>query len=58
MSPSRRRRPDAEPPAGRWQRREARKEAERARMQKHGASLRRIYRDASLKRARSTKKQP
>ena len=36
---------------GRWVRREARRKAERARLQKHGAGLRRVYLDAVRKRA-------
>jgi hypothetical protein len=34
----------------RWQRRDQRRRAERQRLQKHGAGLRRVYRDAVLKR--------
>jgi len=40
----------------RWQRREARQQAERRRMTKHGASLRRVYRDAVLRRATSRRR--
>jgi hypothetical protein len=40
---------------GRWQRRENRRHAERRRLQKHGATLRRVYRDAILKRLRARK---
>ncbi|HEY7466363.1 MAG TPA: hypothetical protein VIB47_06690 [Dehalococcoidia bacterium] len=40
---------------GRWQRRENRRLAERRRLQKHGATLRRVYRDAVLKRLRARK---
>jgi hypothetical protein len=36
--------------SNRWQRRERRKQAERRRIKKHGAALRRVYRDAVLKR--------
>ena len=41
---------------GRWQRREKRRRAERQRLQKHGAGLRRVYRDAVLKRLRGRKR--
>jgi hypothetical protein len=41
---------------GRWQRREQRRRAERRRLQKHGAGLRRVYRDAVLKRLRGRKR--
>jgi len=41
---------------GRWQRREQRKRTERQRQQKHGAGLRRVYRDAILKRLKTRKK--
>jgi hypothetical protein len=34
----------------RWQRREARRRAERERIQKHGATVRRVYADAVRKR--------
>jgi hypothetical protein len=34
----------------RWQRREKRRRSEKARQQKHGASLRRVYADAVRKR--------
>jgi hypothetical protein len=37
--------------SGRWLRREARRKAERERLKKHGASLRRVYLDAVRKRA-------
>jgi hypothetical protein len=36
--------------SARWQRRETRRKAERARIQKHGATLRRVYGDAVRKR--------
>ena len=36
---------------GRWVRREARRKAERERLQKHGGGLRRVYLDAVRKRA-------
>ena len=41
---------------GHWRRREQRRVAERRRQQKHGAGLRRVYRDAILKRLRARKK--
>jgi hypothetical protein len=41
---------------GRWQRRERRKQTERQRQQKHGATLKRVYRDAILKRLKARKK--
>jgi hypothetical protein len=41
---------------GRWQRRERRRQTERQRLQKHGAGLRRVYRDAILKRLKARKK--
>ena len=41
--------------SGRWQRREKRRLAERRRLQKHGATLHRVYRDATLKRLRARK---
>ncbi|HLG11102.1 MAG TPA: hypothetical protein VI876_05015 [Dehalococcoidia bacterium] len=41
---------------GRWRRREQRRHAERQRLQKHGSSLRRVYRDAVLKRLRARKR--
>jgi hypothetical protein len=41
--------------AGRWQRRELRRRRERERLQKHGASLRRVYADAVRKRAKANK---
>jgi hypothetical protein len=40
---------------GRWQRRELRRRRERERLQKHGASLRRVYADAVRKRAKAGK---
>jgi hypothetical protein len=39
----------------RWQRRELRRKRQRERLQKHGASLRRIYADAVRKRAKDAK---
>lgn len=51
MSPSRPREPEPEGSPGRAERREARRRAERQRMAKHGGGLRRVYRDALLKRA-------
>jgi len=47
---------DAAGRAGRWQRREARRRKQRERLQKHGASLRRVYIDAVRKRAKAGKK--
>jgi hypothetical protein len=41
---------------GRWQRRDRRRRAERARLQKHGAAIKRVYRDAILKRLKSRRK--
>ena len=41
---------------GRWRRREQRRRSERQRLQKHGAALRRVYRDAVLKRLRGRKR--
>jgi hypothetical protein len=41
---------------GHWRRREQRRRSERQRQQKHGAGLRRVYRDAILKRLRARKK--
>lgn len=41
--------------SGRWVRREGRRTAERERLQKHGASLRRVYADAVRKRAKAAK---
>jgi hypothetical protein len=38
--------------SGRWQRRELRRRKEKERIQKHGATLRRVYADAVRKRAR------
>ena len=40
----------------RWQRRNERKLSERNRLQKHGASVKRVYRDAILKRLRDKKR--
>ena len=42
--------------SGRWQRREKRRVAERARLQKHGATLRRVYSDAVRKRLEEQRK--
>jgi hypothetical protein len=42
--------------SGRWLRREARRKAERERLQKHGGALRRVYLDAVRKRAAGKKK--
>jgi hypothetical protein len=36
--------------SGRWQRRQKRRSSERARLKKHGATLRRVYADAVRKR--------
>jgi hypothetical protein len=44
--------------AQRWARREARRKSERARLQKHGGGLRRVYLDAVKKRAEAKKKPP
>ena len=41
--------------SGRWQRRERRRLTERSRLQKHGAGLKRVYRDAVLKRLKARK---
>jgi len=41
--------------SSRWKRRQERREAERNRLQKHGAALRTVYRDAILKRMRAKK---
>ena len=41
--------------SSRWRRRQERREAERNRLQKHGAALRTVYRDAILKRMRAKK---
>ena len=43
--------------SGRWQRRERRRLAERQRLKKHGAAIRRVYRDAILKRLKARRKQ-
>ena len=42
--------------SGRWLRREQRRKRVRERLQKHGASLRRVYADAIRKRARAKRK--
>ena len=42
---------EEEPPLSRQERREQRRRREEERMEKHGASLRRVYRDALGKRA-------
>jgi hypothetical protein len=42
--------------SSRWQRREKRRASERERLQKHGAGLRTVYRDAILKRMRDKKR--
>ncbi len=39
----------------RWARREQRRRARRERLEKHGASLRRVYADAVRKRAKAAK---
>jgi hypothetical protein len=44
--------------AQRWARREARRKAERERLQKHGGGLRRVYLDAVKKRAEAKKASP
>lgn len=41
--------------SGRWLRREKRRRSERERLQKHGASLRRVYIDAVRKRIQARK---
>ncbi len=41
--------------ANRWQRRERRRQAERQRLKKHGAAIKRVYRDALLKRLKARK---
>ena len=43
-------------PSGRWRRREQRRVNRRNRLEKHGAGLRRVYRDAILKRLRDRKR--
>ena len=42
--------------SGRWQRREDRRRSERARLQKHGVGLRRVYVDAVRKRLAERRK--
>jgi hypothetical protein len=42
-----------QPDAGRWARREMRRRSARERIEKHGASLRRVYADAVRKRLRA-----
>ena len=42
--------------SSRWQRRDQRRTSERSRLQKHGAALRTVYRDAILKRMRDKKR--
>ena len=42
--------------SGRWQRRQRRRQAERQRQKKHGATIKRVYRDAILKRLKAGKK--
>ncbi|HLF70565.1 MAG TPA: hypothetical protein VI759_00225 [Dehalococcoidia bacterium] len=44
---------DASGRSGRWRRRETRQKRARERLQKHGASLRRVYADAIRKRLRA-----
>src|SRR4051812_10785897 len=46
---------EREDAAQRWARREARRKAERERLQKHGGGLRRVYLDAVRKRAEAKK---
>jgi hypothetical protein len=41
--------------SGRWRRREQRRVSARNRLEKHGAGLRTVYRDAVLKRLRAGK---
>jgi hypothetical protein len=41
---------------GRWARRESRRRADRQRLKKHGATIKRIYRDAILKRLKDRRK--
>ncbi|HEX5141813.1 MAG TPA: hypothetical protein VFX19_12780 [Dehalococcoidia bacterium] len=43
---------DGDSAPAKWQRREQRRTRARERMQKHGATLRRVYADAVLKRLR------
>lgn len=43
-------------PATRQERREERRKRERERMAKHGSSLRRVYRDAILKRVENLRR--
>jgi hypothetical protein len=40
---------------GRWQRRERRRQAERSRQKKHGAAIKRVYRDAIRNRLTARK---
>ena len=47
---------DGDSRASRWQRRDQRRVSERSRLQKHGAGLRTVYRDAILKRMRDKKR--
>ena len=42
--------------SSRWQRRDQRRTSDRNRLQKHGAGLRTVYRDAILKRMRDKKR--
>jgi hypothetical protein len=42
--------------SNRWQRRQRRRQAERERQKKHGATIKRVYRDAILKRLKARKK--
>jgi hypothetical protein len=42
--------------SGRWRRREQRRVSRRNRLEKHGAGLRRVYRDAVLKRLRAKRR--
>jgi hypothetical protein len=42
--------------SGRWTRREQRRVSKRSRLEKHGAGLRTVYRDAVLKRLRAKKR--
>ncbi|MCH7718722.1 MAG: hypothetical protein IIB21_04565 [Chloroflexi bacterium] len=51
MSPSQPADPEPDRSPAQAERREARRRAERRRMAKHGGGLRRVYRDAVLKRA-------
>jgi hypothetical protein len=55
-SPSKPAPKEEEQPPSRQERREERRRRDRQRMEKHGASLRRVYRDAVSKRAAPKRK--